>query len=47
MPDRPVTLQGFKAEIDAAKWQIAEVTHRVSAEGGFISELKLDLGAID
>lgn len=47
MPDRPVRLQGFKAEIDAANWQIAEVTHRVSAEGGYISELKLDLGAID
>lgn len=44
MPERPVTLSGFKTEIDAAKWQIAEVTHRIGP-GGFITELLLDLGA--
>lgn len=45
MPERPVSLSGFKGEIDAAKWQIAEVTHRIDSSGGFVTELKLDLGA--
>lgn len=43
MPELPVSLSGFKAEIDGARWQIAEVTHRVSATGGFTTDLTLDL----
>lgn len=45
MPERSVTLSGFKSEIDAQKWQIAEVTHRVDGSGGFTTSLTLDLGA--
>ena len=45
MPERPVTLSGFKSEIDAASWQIAEVTHRIDGSGGFTTSLTLDLGA--
>ena len=45
MPERSVTLSGFKGEIDAQKWQIAEVTHRVDGSGGFTTSLTLDLGA--
>ncbi len=45
MPELPVSLSGFKSEIDGASWQIAEVTHRVSATGGFTTDLTLDLAA--
>lgn len=45
MPERPVTLSGFKGEIDAQTWQIAEVSHRIDGRGGFTTELTLDLGA--
>lgn len=44
-PERPVALSGFKSEIDAGSWQIAEVIHRVDGSGGFVTELKLDVAA--
>lgn len=41
--ERPVTLSGFKGEIDAARWQIAEVRHDIGPRG-FVTDLSLDLG---
>lgn len=43
MPERSVALSGFKSEIDAQKWQIAEVSHRIDGSGGFTTSLTLDL----
>ncbi len=43
MPERPISLSGFKSEIDADSWQVAEVTHRIDGRGGFMTEMKLDL----
>ncbi|HEX8402249.1 MAG TPA: phage late control D family protein [Allosphingosinicella sp.] len=40
-PDRPVTLRGFKPEIDATAWLIAEATHTLEANG-LTSKLKLE-----
>lgn len=40
-PDRTTTLSGWKAEIDAQRWLIAEVEHSVDA-GGFRTRLKLE-----
>ncbi len=42
--EQPIALTGFKAEIDAAPWQVAEVSHTIGANG-FRTELSLDLGA--
>lgn len=39
--ERPVTVQGFKAEIDATPWLISEVAHRIEAQG-FVSAISLE-----
>lgn len=41
--ERPVTLSGFKGEIDASPWQVAEVRHDIGPRG-FVTDLRLDLG---
>lgn len=43
-PERRVTVAGFKAEIDAQKWLISEVTHAIDG-AGFRTRLKLETGA--
>lgn len=43
-PERRVTVSGFKAEIDAHAWLIAEVTHSVDSNG-FLTKLKLEVSA--
>jgi len=42
IPERPVTLQGFKAEIDAWRWIVAEVDHTLTPSSGLITSLKLE-----
>jgi len=42
-PDRPVTVSGFKPEIDATRWLLADVTHELLADRGFTSALTLEL----
>lgn len=39
--ERPVTVKGFKAEIDATPWLIAEVAHRITSSG-FTTEMHLE-----
>jgi phage protein D len=39
--EMPVTVQGFKAEIDATGWLIIRVAHRVS-DSGYTSQLELE-----
>jgi phage protein D len=41
-PDRPITLRGFKPEIDAKKWLIAEVSHSFAPSEGLKTSLKLE-----
>jgi phage protein D len=41
-PDRAVTVSGFKPEIDASKWLIAEVSHSLDRSGGFRTKLKME-----
>ena len=40
-PETPVAVSGFKPEIDAEKWLIVEVAHRLD-DGGYVSEVKLE-----
>lgn len=41
-PDRPVTASGFKAEIDAVKWLVADVNHELLPGRGFTTSLTLE-----
>ncbi len=41
-PERPLSLSGFKPEIDAKAWLIAEVTHSLGGDGGLRTQLKLE-----
>ncbi len=41
-PDRPVTLIGFKREVDAHPWLIAEASHTLDGVGGLKTKLKLE-----
>jgi hypothetical protein len=41
-PDRPIRVTGFKPEIDAKSWLIAEATHTLDAGGGLKTKLKLE-----
>ena len=38
-------LSGFNAEIDAQKWLITEVEHRMDARGGYSTALKMEADA--
>ena len=41
-PDRPVTVAGFKAEVDALKWLVSDVSHELIADRGFTTALTLE-----
>lgn len=41
-PETRVTVAGFKPEIDTTTWLIAEVTHRLDKNGGFVSDLRME-----
>jgi phage protein D len=41
-PELPVTVSGFKPEIDATPWLVRQVTHTIG-EGGFTSSLELEV----
>ncbi|MCI4588596.1 phage late control D family protein [Sphingobium sp. BYY-5] len=41
-PEARVTASGFKDEIDATTWLIAEVTHRLDNGGGFGTEVRME-----
>ncbi|WP_336981618.1 phage late control D family protein [Altererythrobacter fulvus] len=40
-PETPVTVTGFKAEINARKWVVAEASHTMDGSGGLGSKLAL------
>lgn len=46
IPETPIELSGFKAEIDATNWLITRVTHNLS-DGGFTSQIECELKVED
>ena len=40
-PETPVTVQGFKAEIDNEKWLINEISHKLD-NNGYTCAIKLE-----
>ena len=46
IPETPIELSGFKAEIDATNWLITKVTHNLS-DGGFTSHIECELKVED
>jgi len=46
MPETPIELSGFKAEIDATNWLITRVTHNLS-DSGFTSQIECELKVED
>lgn len=43
MPERPISVEGFKTEIDSTLWLITQVTHTISADNGFTSQIECEL----
>lgn len=41
-PETRVTVRGYKDEIDATTWLIAEATHRLDKAGGFVTDLRME-----
>lgn len=41
-PDSPVTLSGYKDEINAHKWIVTEANHSMDGTGGLMTQLKLE-----
>ncbi len=41
-PETGVQLQGFKPQADRRRWIVAEVTHRLDGQGGFVTDVKLE-----
>ncbi|WP_137681159.1 contractile injection system protein, VgrG/Pvc8 family [Aurantiacibacter suaedae] len=41
-PERPIALSGFKPEIDARRWIVAECTHTMDGSGGLVTGLSLE-----
>lgn len=42
-PEMPVTVSGFKPEIDATAWLVKQATHTIDGEGGFTTALELEM----
>lgn len=41
-PERPATLTGFKDQVNARKWVVAELTHSLDGQAGLITNIKLE-----
>jgi hypothetical protein len=42
-PELPVTVSGFKPDIDDTPWLVKKVTHTVTGDAGFITALELEV----
>ena len=40
--ESPITLQGFKAEVDKLKWIVEKATHNYAKNGGLTSQIELE-----
>ena len=43
IPEMPVEVSGFKTEIDGSLWLITRVTHNITPENGFTSQIECEL----
>lgn len=43
MPETPIIVQGFKAEIDSTEWIITQATHSITADSGFTTAIECEL----
>ena len=41
-PEQPAVLRGFKHQLDARRWIIAELSHSLDGSGGLVTKLKLE-----
>ena len=41
-PEIPVTLTGYKDEINGRSWLVEAATHKMDAQGGLLTELELE-----
>jgi len=42
-PEMPVTVVGFKPDIDETPWLVKQVTHTITGDAGFTSQLELEV----
>ena len=42
-PELPVTVKGFKPQIDEANWLLTRVVHQLDGSGGYTNELELEV----
>lgn len=42
-PEQPAVLRGFKQQVDARRWIIAELSHSLDGAGGLVTKLKLNM----
>lgn len=42
-PEMPVTVSGFKPEIDETPWLVKKATHAINADGGFSTSLDMEM----
>ena len=42
-PERPVKVSGFKQPIDEAEWTITTLTHTVSVDSGFTTNIEFEV----
>lgn len=47
MPQSPVTVHGFKPEIDGTDWRIVKVSHSINEGSGFTTRLELEIAGQD
>ncbi len=46
-PETPVTVSGWKPQIDSTDWLITKVTNAIDAAGGYIQRLELEIKATE
>lgn len=46
-PEVPVTVRGFKRQIDRVDWILSQVTHAITSENGYTSALELEIKATE
>lgn len=46
-PECPVSLNGWKSQIDEADWMSSKVTHRLNGSGGYVTEVESELRDVD
>lgn len=46
-PEVPVTVRGFKPQIDSTDWLLAKTRHTLDAHGGFTTQIELEIKATE